>query len=83
MNPLHWKHEHQIALACAALLGAGISLFLAWQGVHPRGHWQFIELCQCAVNFYWLIVFACSLAGAAVGAVLVYIAKLLWVPESV
>lgn len=43
MNPLKWKREHQIALACAAALGAVIGAIF--------GFWYLIP----AHHFYWCL----------------------------
>jgi hypothetical protein len=65
MNPLHWKHEHQIAFVVAVVLCACIGIFAGVRQVDP------------STNLYWLWVGLWGAAGASMGALGAFIRQLL------
>jgi uncharacterized membrane protein YfcA len=88
INPLLWKPEHQLALALAAALGSLIGLWLgtwrvdqhairtAWEFGRCAGYY-FQDHCSHFHPTYWLALLLWMIAGAAVGAAIVYIQRLL------
>ncbi len=85
MNPLFWKREHQVALLCAIAIGAFIgTIVMAYQVqacVRPfQGSRQLYFLGIGWSSFLgacWFTIVFWPVAGAIVGAGMVYIRQLL------
>jgi hypothetical protein len=84
MNPLEWKREHQIALACAAAIGgvAGLIFGLARTNAYDYSTWGKLWCereysCIYLLNGYWLKVIFWTALGGSIGAALIYIRQLL------
>jgi hypothetical protein len=85
MNPMLWKREHQVALACAFGVGTFVAFVIALIELDTYSHFRWGALwcshgqysCIYLLNGYWLRVSFCSLAGGFVGAAIVYIRQLL------
>ena len=82
MNPLKWKREHRLALCVAATIGALVGVLVAYCVLLPH----FLGGCSlprggvnfgCLLFFYWGRVWFWPVAGAVIGAGIVYVRQLL------
>jgi len=82
MNPLHWRREHQIALAVAAALGAFVGLLYGFNYVRgvPGCSWFDTGYCHDAYSAYLRAVLKWPLFGAIIGGGIVYVRQLLRIP---
>jgi FtsH-binding integral membrane protein len=65
MNPVHWKREHQIAFLVAAVIGAGMGIYIGVRQVEP------------STNAYWLHVGLWGVAGMMLAAAGAFIRQLI------
>ena len=65
MNPFDWKREHQIAFLVAAVIGAGMGIFIGVRQVEP------------STNAYWLHVGSWGVAGTMLAAFGAFIRQLI------
>lgn len=90
MNPLLWKREHQLALACAIALGSGIGFLsgLRFADTYSSFRWGALycwrvnaiyggDECLHLLSDYWLRILMWSMLGALFGAGIIYIRQLL------
>lgn len=88
MNPLTWKREHQIALACAIALGLFVGVIAGLRIVDYGNYssWYFwcvhrgLQHCTYGYSWYpgyWLLVGVWGVIGGLIAAALVYIWQLL------
>jgi hypothetical protein len=71
MNPLNWRHEHQLALVVGAAVGIAIGLLvgLIYNGIHYATLFQWLGWSWSAVR--WAIL------GALIGGATIYTRQLL------
>jgi hypothetical protein len=84
MNPLEWKREHQIALACAVALGCLVGMIAGLLVTPDYVSFRWGKLwcnygytCVYLLQGYWLFILLWISLGAVVGAALVYVRQLL------
>jgi nucleoside permease NupC len=86
MNPFDWKHEHRLALAVAAALGAFIGIIVMFQKIHEcaggymgsRRLYPIFGIDWSAfLGACWFSIIIWPIVGAIIGAALVYIWQLL------
>ena len=65
MNPFDWKREHQIAFLIAALIGAGMGIYIGMRQVAPSS------------SSDWLQVGAWGIAGTMLAAAGAYFRQLM------
>ena len=72
MNPLNWKHEHQVALGIAAVIGAVMGVLIGYlvyavaqgaDGAMSFGRW--LEYSIWAAALLWAIVGTLIMGGSA------------------
>ncbi|MGH8100366.1 MAG: hypothetical protein ACREIW_03650 [Chthoniobacterales bacterium] len=85
MNPLAWKHEHQVALAIAFAIGCVLGLVVAFWVVDTYEGFRWGALwcthrtygCSYLLTGYRVSVAAWSIFGGLIAAAAVYVRQLL------